>query len=111
MIVPTNRDRADAALVALDAFTAVPWQGVAYPAEPLETRARDLITNLLHLIRLDVDDNANLEAIAAGCADTAEAEDDDDQDSCLTDGCDGDPNDGEGFDGLCGNCADAHDND
>jgi len=26
---------------------------------------------------------------------------------CRTDGCDGDPDDGEGWDGFCGNCADA----
>lgn len=30
----------------------------------------------------------------------------DDEDRCRTEGCDEDPNDGEGFDGYCGNCAD-----
>ena len=27
-------------------------------------------------------------------------------DKCRTPKCDGDPNDGEGWDGFCGNCAD-----
>ncbi|HIV77298.1 MAG TPA: hypothetical protein H9899_07220 [Candidatus Sphingomonas excrementigallinarum] len=29
-----------------------------------------------------------------------------DEAACRTEGCDGDPDDGEGFDGFCGNCAD-----
>lgn len=33
-------------------------------------------------------------------------EPDEDEDRCRTEDCDGDPNDGEGFDGYCGNCAD-----
>lgn len=28
------------------------------------------------------------------------------EDQCRTEDCDGDPNDGEGWDGFCGNCAD-----
>lgn len=33
------------------------------------------------------------------------------EDKCRTEGCDGDPDDGEGEDGYCGNCADAIAND
>ena len=32
--------------------------------------------------------------------------DEDEENRCRTEGCDEDPNDGEGFDGYCGNCAD-----
>lgn len=34
---------------------------------------------------------------------------DDEPETCRTDGCDGDPSDGEGWDGYCGNCADVRD--
>src|SRR5262245_57027269 len=38
----------------------------------------------------------------------ADEEDDDDDETatCRTEGCDGDPDDGEGWDGYCGDCAD-----
>ncbi len=39
-------------------------------------------------------------------ATTVSADDIDEADRCRTPGCDGDPNDGEGWDGFCGNCAD-----
>lgn len=35
-----------------------------------------------------------------------EWEEEAEQARCRTPGCDGDPNDGEGWDGFCGNCAD-----
>jgi hypothetical protein len=34
-------------------------------------------------------------------------DDDEDDDQCSDDDCDGTTDDGEGYDGLCGNCADA----
>jgi hypothetical protein len=35
-----------------------------------------------------------------------EHDEEEDDDACRTEECDGDPNDGEGYDGYCGNCAD-----
>jgi hypothetical protein len=36
----------------------------------------------------------------------APAEPEDDTETCSTDGCGASPNDGEGYDGYCGTCAD-----
>ncbi|HWG45157.1 MAG TPA: hypothetical protein VN688_20475 [Gemmataceae bacterium] len=46
-----NNDRADAAAKALDAYTAT--NTAEYSQELIETRAGDLICDLLHLVRRD----------------------------------------------------------
>lgn len=46
----TNPERAARAAVALEAFTALDFP--AYANEPVDTRAADLITDLLHLVEL-----------------------------------------------------------
>lgn len=63
--VPNNRDRAAWAREALAAFEPLayfPGEGGSFDdVEPLETRAKDLITNLLHLVRLDREADADNE--------------------------------------------------
>lgn len=46
----------------------------------------------------------------AAPADADEGLEHDDDAHCQTDGCDGRMNDGEGYDGYCGNCADRREN-
>lgn len=93
--MPTNAERAASALAAVSAMNK--HRGDPEDEIELEYDMRDLVTNTLHLAHqrgFDIDnllDGAKMNF---------------DEERCLTPLCDGNTDDGEGFDGYCGNCAD-----
>jgi len=75
--VRTNSDRAAMADEALDTFTSICF--ASEDVEDKQTRIKDLITNLLHLARLecDVEDMSHFAGLAAQMAEMEAQEDPD----------------------------------
>lgn len=72
-----------------------------HDANDIETSVTDTLANIMHFCRHQGVDFQS-------CLSTAE--NNFDAEACRTPGCLEDPNDGEGYDGYCGDCADAKGN-
>ena len=93
--MPTNIERAASARAAITAMNK--HRGDPNNEVDLQDDITDLITNLLHLAHQEqLDPQGRIDCALTNF----------DDEHCAAPGCAEDNDDGEGFDGYCGNCAD-----
>lgn len=77
--------------------------------EQANEKAAAMCTEFDHGCPDDITTSKDGEADDWGVEDVEETDEELSDPRCRTEGCDGDPDDGEGWDGYCGNCADKQD--